>query len=161
MKLKELKGGHVFAMIAVFFAVIFVANAAFITLALDTFPGQVVDKPYERGVKYNEVLAAKAEQEALGWSAEIERASLSGNEAEIVVRFRSPAGETLYGLNVSGVLRRPASDKGDHALAFVPGDDGAYIVWAESIGGGAWDLTARAEAANGETFTLEKRLILQ
>lgn len=161
MNIDQLKGSHVLAMIAAFFAVIFAANAVFIALALESFPGQVVDKPYEAGVKYNETLEAKAAQEALGWTAEIERAALDGEEAAIAIRFRSAAGDTLYGLEVSGELRRPASDGDDHALAFAPGEDGAYIVWAKNIGEGAWDLTARAEAPGGESFRLEKRLILQ
>lgn len=161
MRVNQLKGAHVLAMIAVFFVVIFAANAVFIALALESFPGQVVDKPYEVGVRYNEALEAKAVQEALGWTAEIERAALDGDEAAIAIRFRSATGETLYGLDVNGELRRPANDGEDHALAFAPGEDGAYVVWARNVGEGAWDLTAWAEAPGGESFMLEKRLILQ
>lgn len=161
MKAKPLKGAHVLAMVAAFFVVIFVANGVFITLAVESFPGQVIDKPYEAGVRYNETLDAKAAQDALGWTAEIERAARDGDEAAIAIRFRSAAGDTLYGLEVNGELRRPASDGDDRALAFSPGEDGAYIVWAKNVGEGAWDLTARAEGPGGESFTLEKRLILQ
>lgn len=161
MKVDQLKGAHVLAMIAVFFVVIFAANAVFIALAVESFPGQVVDKPYEAGVRYNATLEARAAQQALGWTAEIERAARDGDEAAIVIRFRSASGEALYDLEVSGELRRPASDGDDHALAFAPGEDGAYIVWAKNVSEGAWDLTARAAGPSGEIFMLEKRLILQ
>lgn len=161
MKIDQIRGVHVVAMIAAFFVVVFAANAVFIALAVESFPGQVVDKPYEAGVRYNETLAARGAQEALGWSAEVERAELDGGEAAIAIRFRSASGDTLYDLDVSGELRRPANDGDDHALAFAPGEDGAYIVWAKNVGEGAWDLSARADGPGGETFRLQKRLILQ
>lgn len=156
-----IKGAHVLATVIGFFAVILAANGIFITMALRTFPGQVVEKPYEAGVRYNEALAAKAAQEKLEWTADIERAVLNDGAAEIAVRFLSAAGDTLHGLDVEGTMRRPASDRADRELTFVPSSDGAYSVRLEDVGEGAWDLTATATALTGERFTLEKRLILQ
>lgn len=161
MTVSTIKGAHVLWVIIGFFAAIFLANGIFIALALGTFPGQVVEKPYESGLKFNDVLKAKTEQAALGWSADIERAAIANGEAEIAIRFRTATGANLHGLTVVGELRRPASDGGDRALSFVEDAEGAYKVRAETIGEGVWDLTANAAAATGERFTLKRRLILQ
>jgi len=161
MTVSTLKGTHVLWAVIGFLVAIFLANAIFIALALGTFPGQVVEKPYESGLKFNDVLKAKTEQAALGWTAEIEQAGLENGEAEITIRFQSAAGAVLHGLKVVGELRRPASGGGDRALPFVESADGVYVVRVGKVGEGVWNLTVTAAAATGENFTLEKRLILQ
>lgn len=161
MKGVKLTGGHVLAITLGFFAAVFAVNGIFVTLALDTFPGLVIDKPYEHGVKYNEVLREKAKQAALGWSAEIERASLVDRQAEIALRLRAASGDALHGLDVSGQLRRPADADHDKAFSFAPAEDGAYVAHIDDVDAGLWELEATAKSAGGETFKLEKKLVLR
>ena len=161
MHAKTLKGSHVLAIALAFLAVILAANAVFITLAIKTFPGQVVDKPYEQGLRFNEQIAAKSRQAALGWTADIDRATIVNGDAEIEIRFASSSGDPLHGLAIEGQLRRPAAKGEDKALVFESGSSGAYIAKVGGVEMGAWDLTVTATAQTGETFALKKRLILE
>ncbi|MCI5060029.1 MAG: FixH family protein [Alphaproteobacteria bacterium] len=52
------KGGWVFLSFVGFFAVIIVVNAIFITMALGTHSGVVTQKPYDKGLAFDEVLDA-------------------------------------------------------------------------------------------------------
>ena len=49
----QVRGWHVWAGVAAFFAVVIAVDATFTVLALRTFPGQVSVTPYEDGLLYN------------------------------------------------------------------------------------------------------------
>ena len=66
------KGWHVAAGVVAFFAVVIGVDAAFLTLAYRTHPGQVAPRPYEAGLLYNTELERLRVQEALGWRAPLE-----------------------------------------------------------------------------------------
>ena len=53
-----------------FFLVVAAVNAVMVTLAVRTLPGTVTDHPYEKGLAYNQVVAASDKQEALGWKGD-------------------------------------------------------------------------------------------
>ena len=67
----RLKGWHVLAGMIAFFGVIFSVNAFFITTALRTFPGEETRRSYVQGLAYNDVIAERQAQAALGWSAAV------------------------------------------------------------------------------------------
>lgn len=156
-----LKGSHVLAIALGFLAVVVAANAIFITLAVKTFPGQVVEKPYERGVHYNDELAAKERQAALGWKADIRRIAWTSERTEIVIRFSAASGDPLHGLKVAGLLARPVGEQEPASLMFAPSGDGEYVAIVDGLAAGAWDLSAVATASSGEEFVLKKRLLLE
>ena len=54
-----------------FFGLIAAVNAVMMTLAIRTHSGIVTEHPYEKGLAYNQVVAAKQKQEALGWKGSI------------------------------------------------------------------------------------------
>ena len=54
-----------------FFGVVAAVNAVMATLAIRTHSGVVTEHPYEKGLAYNQVVAAEAQQEALGWKGTI------------------------------------------------------------------------------------------
>ena len=59
---RRITGRQVLFGILGFFGVVFAANGAFIFFALDSFTGLATDSPYQRGIEYNQTLAAAAEQ---------------------------------------------------------------------------------------------------
>ena len=152
---KGLKGRHVLFIILGFFGVIIAVNMVFLTFALRTFPGESMTKSYLQGLNYNEVLAERAAQAALGWSAQIVRAGLDG---VIEARLVDADGAPLQGLSVSGELRRIVHDRDDRALAFISMGEGRYRAEAGPLEAGAWVLAARAENAAGETFEFGARI---
>jgi nitrogen fixation protein FixH len=159
--IREITGRHVLFALVAFFLCVTAVNAIFISYAVKSFPGQTDEKPYLRGLRYNEALAEKAVQDALQWSAEITEARLLGESGVFALTFRRADGSPVYGLVVEGVLERPAHAGEDIALAFAEGVDGVYRASHESVGAGVWDLKARATRADGARFDLAKRLVLK
>ena len=87
------KGWHVAAGVVAFFAIVIGVDAAFLTLAYRTHPGQVAPRPYEAGLIYNAELERLRAQEALGW-----RAALEARTDGVIVLLRDRDGQPLRGL---------------------------------------------------------------
>ncbi len=148
-------------MLIAFFLAIIAANAIFITLAVKSFPGEQEKKSYLQGLSYNDRIAARDAQNALGWSVEISNAGLADGRAAIDLLFKSGTASPLSTLAISGTLTRPAADGSDHEIIFVEVEPGLYRASLEGVAPGAWRLAATATSQRGETFALEKRLTLQ
>ncbi|MEM9750596.1 MAG: FixH family protein [Pseudomonadota bacterium] len=155
----RLTGRHVLMALLGFFLLVAAANAIFITYAVRSFPGEREEKSYLQGMNFNERLAERAEQQALGWRVEVTKAGLSDGEATIRLRILGEEDAPLGRLEVTGVMMRPASDEGDRPIVFVMLGGGAYegVVEAEP---GLWLLEAQAASASGEIFEFSSRLTL-
>lgn len=152
----ELTGRHVLMMVIAFFGVIIAANVFFITQAVRTFPGEDVRRSYVQGLNYNETLADREAQAALGWRA---AASLSrdaaGAAVEIILIDRD--GLPVDGATLEGSLRRPLEARDDQTLAFVGLGEGRYRAAVGSLAEGQWALRARA-VRGAHHFDVEARL---
>jgi nitrogen fixation protein FixH len=142
---RELKGWHVGVMIVSFFAVVIGVNATFITLATQTFPGEIVKKSYVQGLHYNQTIAAREAQSAMGWQARAEMA-LADRGPIVRVRMIDRSGAPLSGLALSGALKRTVTADQDNTLSFSHRGGGIYeAALPVDLGRGRWLLTARAE----------------
>jgi nitrogen fixation protein FixH len=151
---RELRGVHVLAMVIAFFAVVIGANVAFITMALRTFPGEDVPRSYVQGLQYNDTLAAREAQAALGWQAE---ARLDRETGVVEVSLLDRNGAPLSGARLEGVLRRPLDARDDQALTFAQSASGLFVAPAPGLEPGQWRL--RAVASRGaDRFELEAQL---
>lgn len=148
----RVRGWHVFAGVASFFAVVIGVDAAFTVLALRTHPGEVSVTPYEDGLLYNRKLAQVAAQERLGW-----RAAAAAQADGVTLALTDRGGRPLSGLAVSGQLQRPATDAGRIPLAFREIAPGRYAARPGPLAG-VYDLTVRADDADGRRFEAERRL---
>lgn len=149
---KPITGWHVLIAVVLFFAVVIGVDTLFIVKAYGTFSGQVASNPYEAGLAFNQTLAQRQREAALGWTASVSKA----DDAKIVVRMVDRSGAPLNRLSVTGVLERPATETGAQTLNFKPIGDGRYEAAARLDG--AWDL--RATARDGrDMFELETRLV--
>lgn len=157
----KLTGRHVLAIVLGFFLTVIAANTIFITLAVKSFPGEQEKKSYLQGLAYNDRIKARAEQDALGWTVEIARARLNNGEAEIDLYFTSASAMPISTLKIEGVIGRPADDGDDHGLEFLAVEPGRYRAVLKGLAPGAWRLAAIAHSERGETFVLEKRLVLE
>ena len=144
-----------------FFLVVFIANGIFITLAVKSFPGEQEKKSYLQGLAYNDTLEARAEQEALGWTAELTELRREGDRAEIELTFKSASGEPISALALKGMLERTVDDDHDHFFDFEPQGGGRYLARVDGVSPGMWRLQATATGSGGENFVLEKRLTFQ
>ncbi len=145
------KGWHVAAGVVAFFAVVIGVDAAFLTLAYRTHPGQVAPRPYEAGLIYNAELERLRVQEAIGW-----RAALEARPEGVIVLLRDRDGQPLRGLRVTATLLRPATEQGRSVLTLTETAPGQYSGPRAGLSG-VWD--ARVDATGGgHSFVAERRL---
>lgn len=145
------KGWHVAAGVVAFFAVVIGVDAAFLTLAYRTHPGQVAPRPYEAGLIYNAELERLRVQEAIGW-----RAALEARPEGVIVLLRDRDGQPLRGLKVTATLLRPATEEGRSELNLTETAPGQYVGTLAGLSG-VFD--ARVDATGGgHSFVAERRL---
>jgi nitrogen fixation protein FixH len=145
------KGWHVAAGVVAFFAVVIGVDAAFLTLAYRTHPGQVAPRPYEAGLIYNTELERLRVQEALGW-----RAAIEARPDVVMVLLRDRDGQPLRGLKVTATLLRPATEQGRSVLILTETAPGQYLGSRAGLSG-AWDARVDAEGG-GHSFVAGRRL---
>lgn len=156
---RPLTGGHVLAALLGFFALVVVANASFLYFAVKTYPGEKEKKSYRQGLLFNEVLDARAAQDALGWRAAIDSVVRDGDAVTLIVSFKGAGESPLGGLELAGTLARPASDEADRSVVFTPNGAGRYAAML-AVESGAWDLTVTALSSGGDRFQFTNRVIL-
>ena len=145
------KGWHVAAGVVAFFAVVIGVDAAFLTLAYRTHPGQVAPRPYEAGLIYNTELERLRAQEALGW-----RAAVEARTGGVMVLLQDRDGRPLSGLKVTTTLLRPATEQGRSVLILTETAPGRYAGDHAGLSG-VWDTRVDA-AGGGHSFVAERRL---
>lgn len=159
----EVRGWHVLLGLVAFFVAVAAIDVGFAVQAYRTFPGEVSAKPYEDGLRFNQILAEREAERALGWKAGIEAAPLSGGSSpasgriRLTVTIRDAAGAPLKGLTLTGRLERPATEAGALAPRFTETSAGVYQAIAPESPG-AWDLTLNAVDAAGRRFQAQSRL---
>ncbi len=157
----RLTGRHVLAIVLIFFLSIIAANAIFITFAVKSFPGEQEKKSYLQGLAFNDRIAEREAQAALGWTAAISHMRIESGDTEIALIFTTSGSAPVSGLNISGLFARPADDENDRQLQFSEIAPGRYAAIVKDAEPGVWRLKATAENALGDKFVLEKRLVLE
>jgi nitrogen fixation protein FixH len=155
----EIKGWHVLTGLLGIFGVVIAVNTAYVVIAISSFPGEDAPKAYAQGLHYNDAIAARAAQNALGWRATTEARRHDDGLTEIDLTIRDSNFAPIGGLAIEAVLRRPAEDASDRALTFRETANG-YTASAGSLARGQWDLRVTARDAEGHEFQAEKRLWL-
>lgn len=154
---RTITGRHVLLAMLGLFGVVIAVNALFVYLALTSFTGVTSAKPYQEGLAYNEVLAARAAQRDLGWQATLTVAE-NGSSETITLALTDEAGRPLAGLDLSGLLRRPTHAGIDQALVWQEAAPGAYRAEVILPERGNWDLVVRAGNGSDQALEMEKRL---
>lgn len=159
-----IRGKHVLMGMLAFFGVIISVNLVFVYFALGTWTGLSTENAYQKGLNYNETIAARDAQRALGWQGAVTvEAAADGSELLTVV-LRDHDGRPLPDLIVSAQLRRPTNENYDESLTLEEGTAGAYSATLSLPLRGNWDLTlsaSRAGAAPEATpFEMKTRLWL-
>jgi nitrogen fixation protein FixH len=158
---KEITGRHVLIGLLGFFGIMLLANGVFVYFALSTFNGLENPNAYRDGLHYNQRIAAAEKQAALGWSHR-----LALNEAgrlELTIRDRE--GGAVFGLAVTGEIRRPVGDGPAHSLALNEIGDGLYAAAPAGLEPGNWIVSLDALPARGggeaTAYRIKERLWLK
>lgn len=143
----RIRGWHVLLMLLSFFGAVIAVNVYFISAALRTFPGEDVRRSYVQGLQYNETLAERQVQAALGWQVQ---AALAGEgAAALEITLLTHEGAPLEGASIEGELQWPTDSRHDRDVNFTPMGGGRYVAQLGPLDAGRWRLRARAERADG------------
>lgn len=156
---RPLTGRQVLFGLIAFFGVVMGVNVIFIVTAIDSFPGEDVRRSWFQGIHYNDVLAERAAQDALGWEAVL---GVGGAGAGSYAELRMTAdGAPLGDLEIIAELRHPTDATLDRTLAF---ERIALGVWRAPLGDvalGRWDIAFTARDLSGNTFEGKRRIWLR
>ncbi|PVB62882.1 FixH family protein [Labrenzia sp. 011] len=158
---KAITGRTVLVWLLSFFGVVFAANAAFIYLALGSYPGVVEERPYEAGQTYNEELAAARMQADLDWQVSGEVIQDAEGTGRLVVTAADADGNPLYGVEVRALLRRPVMATGDIESFLKADGGGRYTADLEKVPPGNWTLVLEIEQDGVRKFKSENRIFLK
>lgn len=89
-----------------FFLGLFAVTGNFVRLALSTFPGLVSTNAYERGLAYDDVIAAEEAQAQRGWQMEFDLPELSGEGQVASLTLVDREGNPIAGANVIMMAER-------------------------------------------------------
>ena len=139
------------------FAIVFAVNGTMIGVAVGSFSGLYTPKPRDRGLHYNEVIAAQQARDALGWRVEPTWRPGS-DDLEIAVFDR--AGRPLAGAQVAVALVRPAEKGAVVGVAMEPVDIGRHAAHVALPARGNWDVDISVEQG-GQRFAQTRRMFLR
>lgn len=139
------------------FALVVAVNATMIWFAVGSFSGLYTQKPRERGLHYNEVVAEQKTRDALGWRVDTQWHAQSGR-LEIAV-FDATA-RPLGGARVSVSLVRPVEKRPPVDVQVTATDSGRYAAIPDLPARGNWDLDIVVEHG-GERYALTRRMFLR
>jgi nitrogen fixation protein FixH len=137
--------------IVAFFVAQAVAFSWFYHIATSTYTGVVTENAYEKGLKYNDVIAETEREAKLGWHADISKA-----DGGLRAVLKDKDGQPLTGAKVRLWLVRPVQDGIDQHLNMTETAPGTYFV-AATARPGLWDTELRAER-QGVAWQTSKRL---
>lgn len=134
--------------------VVVVVNVYMAYCAIHSFPGTATEADFATSNRYDAVLAAEAQQKALGWQAD---ASVDAGRAVIVLQTRE--GKKLEGARVVALAQRPAGGEADHRLDFRATTPGRYVADSVLPEHGQWELQVYA-SVNGREFRVTRRILM-
>jgi len=139
-----------------FFVGLAILDGIFVYLATSTHTGVVKDRTFERGLAYNETVAAAEASEALGWKSALDLGA--GSTLTFTVTDRN--GEPVTGADVRASVRRPTRAGMDFDVPLVETAGGDYQAVIDFPAGGQWDLRIFV-AWNQQDYQHSQRVIVE
>jgi nitrogen fixation protein FixH len=136
-------------------------NGALVYFALHSWSGLSTERPYERGLAYNQVLAAVERQEAAGWRLEIAFApgTAEPRAGVLVVSAVDRDGRGIADLAVEAELRRPLERGAPMMLPLAAAGPGRYTGPLVLARPGQWDVHISA-GKDGFVYQTSRRIIV-
>jgi nitrogen fixation protein FixH len=154
-----IEGRHVLLGLIAFFGVMFLANGIFVYFAVATFSGGDTSKPYQKGLHYNQMIAADARQAERGWQTDVAYDDKTGR---LTLSFVDKATAPIAGLHIAAELSRPATDKEDRRVVFREVSQGIYDATVD-LPPGLWVLSIASRRKGGDradVYRLKRRMFV-
>lgn len=139
------------------FAVVFAVNGTMIALAVGSFSGLYTPSPRDRGLHYNEIIAAQQTRDALGWKVE---ATWQPESDRLEIAVFNRMGHPLTGARVAVALIRPAEKGAVIDVAMTATNVGRHTGHVTLPARGSWDLDISVEQ-DGQHFAQTRRMFLR
>ncbi len=160
-----IRGKHVLLAMLAFFGAIIAVNLVFVFFALDTWTGLTTENAYQKGLNYNQTIAARDAQRELGWQAEVSLTTLADGREALTVVLRDREGAVLTNLAVSGTVKRPTHEGYDQQVVLTEDTRGRYSARLSLPLRGNWDLALSARpvqaSPHDQAFEMKTRLWLK
>lgn len=147
-------GGHrwIPLLFILFFLGLFVVTGNFVRLALTTFPGLVSTNAYERGLAYDEVIAAEQAQAEQGWQMEFDLPELSGEGQVAALTMVDREGNPIAGANVIMMAERMTRYAQQVRVTLTDHGNGRYEAPITFPIAGRWFVSVLADASGERHF---------
>ena len=139
------------------FLLVLAVNGTMIAIAISTFTGLETTQAYEKGLAYNNRLAAVAEQERLGWNAALGVTSAGEQRVSLTFDLTDQLGSPITSADVKAVLLRPVQEGHDMTVRLDDQGHGHYAAEVALPLPGQWDIQLNANARE-KTYKLAKRI---
>lgn len=139
------------------FALVVTVNAIMIWFAVGSFAGLYTQKPRDRGLHYNQVLAEQQRRDALGWRVE---AAWRPEAGRLEIAVFDSAGRPLAPTRLVAELVRPIEKRPPIGVALGATDIGRFAGHVELPERGNWDLDIVVER-DDERYALTRRMFLK
>ena len=143
-----------------FFGLVLAANGALIFFATTTFSGLDQANAYQRGLAYNDALAAAREQAALGWTTDLVHTPITASVGRLQLSVTDSLAQPVRGALVHAVLERPTNADLDFQVPLEPDGAGGYVAELAWPAIGLWDVSITVEA-NGRRYQVDERLLVR
>lgn len=138
------------------FLVLFAVTGNFVRLALSTFPGLVTTNAYERGLAYDDVIAAEQAQAEQGWQMEILAPEFSGEGQLAAVTLLDRNGQALTGGTVIMMAERMTRYAQQVRMPLSDVGNGRYEATVDFPISGRWFVSVLADVDGARHFATEE-----
>lgn len=132
-----------------FFGVVLIANSAMLYIAFSTWTGLAADQAYDRGIRYNEELAAQTAQNDLGWAADYAFTDMGERHVRVALALQTSSGTPVEAGVVTAKFVRPTHYGHDFTIRLGSDRNGGYVGEADLPLAGQWEVRLTAETAQG------------
>jgi nitrogen fixation protein FixH len=129
-----------------------------IWFAIESFSGLTAEDAYQRGITYNQTIAVKEAEQALGWQASLtwqaDRSAAGKGRLELQLEDR--LGQPLQGAEVKARLRRPVGPENAMLVALPANGPGLYGADLSLPLRGQWDVDLDMTTASGNDHMTDR-----
>lgn len=154
----KITGRKVLAGLIGFFGLIFVANAIFVWLALESWTGLSTEDAYRKGLAFNDMLVRADAQRALGWRVETNFDVQAATRGRLSLALAGPGGGAIEGRDVTVVLRRPVVEGLDFEVNLPEAGKGVYAADISFPLPGQWDARIEVSRPGAAPYLVETRI---
>lgn len=154
---RPLTGWKVLAIFVGLFAIVAAANGVMIYEAVNTFRGEVVAHPYDRGLAYNREIAESRAQDVRDWRVDVSFRRDASGDVLVTVQARAPDETPITGVEMAATFVAPADVKKDAPVKLVEAVVGRYE-GRVALPAGLRDLVVTARRGGKEVFRSTSRV---